>query len=86
MLRIEGIGVKAIEELKEGLEAHDLTHVIEDDLAATSDDMSQLLDMVFSPDDWPSSAATSPDLQHRGRGHAGRSFAAALLPAQPGRA
>ena len=27
------------------------THVIEDDLAATSDDMSQLLDMVFSPDD-----------------------------------
>ena len=51
LLRIEGIGVKAIEELKEGLEAHDLTHVIEDDLAATSDDMSQLLDMVFSPDD-----------------------------------
>ena len=42
--------MKAIEELKEGLEAHDL-HVIEDDLAATSDDMSQLLDMVFSPDD-----------------------------------
>ena len=28
-----------------------MTHVIEDDLAATSDDMSQLLDMVFSPDD-----------------------------------
>lgn len=26
-------------------------HVIEDDLAASSDDMSQLLDMVFSPDD-----------------------------------
>ena len=25
--------------------------VIEDDLAASSDDMSQLLDMVFSPDD-----------------------------------
>jgi len=51
LLRIEGIGVKAIEELKEGLEARDLMHVIEDDLAATSDDMSQLLDMVFSPDD-----------------------------------
>ena len=51
LLRIEGIGVKAIEELKEGLEQHDLLHVIEDDLTATSDDMSQLLDMVFSPDD-----------------------------------
>ena len=51
LLRIEGIGVKAIEELKEGLEEHDLLHVIEDDLAASSDDMSQLLEMVFSPDD-----------------------------------
>ncbi len=51
LLRIEGIGVKAIEELKAGLEARDLLYVIEDDLAATSDDMSQLLDMVFSPDD-----------------------------------
>ena len=43
--------MKAIEELKEGLEARGLMHVIEDDLTATSDDMSQLLDMVFSPDD-----------------------------------
>ena len=51
LLRIEGIGSKAIEELKEGLEAHSLLHVIEDDLSASSDDMSQLLDMVFSPDD-----------------------------------
>ncbi len=51
LLRIEGIGAKAIEELKEGLEAHGLAYVIEDDLTATSDDMSQLLDMVFSPDD-----------------------------------
>ena len=51
LLRIEGIGVKAIEELKEGLEERGLLHVIEDDLSATSDDMSQLLDMVFSPDD-----------------------------------
>ncbi|MEG0619845.1 MAG: DNA-directed RNA polymerase subunit beta' [Raoultibacter sp.] len=51
LLRIEGIGTKAIEELKEGLESHELMHVIEDDLNATSDDMSQLLDMVFSPDD-----------------------------------
>ena len=51
LLRIEGIGAKAIEELKEGLEQHNLLHVIEDDLSASSDDMSQLLDMVFSPDD-----------------------------------
>ena len=51
LMRIEGIGVKAIEELKEGLEAHDLGYLIEDDLNASSDDMSQLLDMVFSPDD-----------------------------------
>ena len=51
LLRIEGIGVKAIEELKEGLKEHNLLYVIEDDLSASSDDMSQLLDMVFSPDD-----------------------------------
>lgn len=51
LLRIEGIGSKAIEELKAGLEAHDLLHVIEEDIAASSSDMSQLLDMVFSPDD-----------------------------------
>ena len=51
LLRIEGIGAKAIEELKAGLEERDLMRVIEDDLSASSDDMSQLLDMVFSPDD-----------------------------------
>jgi DNA-directed RNA polymerase subunit beta' len=51
LMRIEGIGSKAIEELKTGLEAHDLLKVIEDDLNASNDDMSQLLDMVFSPDD-----------------------------------
>jgi DNA-directed RNA polymerase subunit beta' len=51
LMRIEGIGSKAIEELKTGLEEHDLLRVIEDDLNATNDDMSQLLDMVFSPDD-----------------------------------
>ena len=51
LLRIEGIGAKAIEELKAGLAEHGLSEVIEDDLNATSDDMSQLLDMVFSPDD-----------------------------------
>ena len=51
LLRIDGIGVKAIEELKAGLSEHNLLYVIEDDLSASSDDMSQLLDMVFSPDD-----------------------------------
>ena len=50
LLKIEGIGVKAIDELKEGLKKHDLLHVIEDDLEATDDDVSSLLDMVFSPD------------------------------------
>ena len=51
LLRIEGIGAKAIEELKAGLAEHGLSEIIEDDLNASSDDMSQLLDMVFSPDD-----------------------------------
>ena len=51
LLRIEGIGAKAIEELKAGLQERDLLGIIEDDLNASSDDMSQLLDMVFSPDD-----------------------------------
>ena len=51
LLRIEGIGAKALDELKTGLAERDLSFVIEDDLAASSDDMSQLIDMVFSPDD-----------------------------------
>ena len=51
LLHIEGIGAKAIQELKAGLAERDLMKVIEDVLSATSDDMSQLLDMVFSPDD-----------------------------------
>ena len=51
LIRIDGIGLKAIEELKAGLKEHNLLSVIEDDLTASADDMSQLLDMVFSPDD-----------------------------------
>ena len=51
LLRIEGIGVKAIEELKAGLAERNLMSVIEDDLTASSDDMAQLMNMVFSPDD-----------------------------------
>ena len=50
LLKIEGIGVKAMDELKEGLKKKNLLHVIEDDLEATDDDVSSLLDMVFSPD------------------------------------
>ena len=87
LLRIEGIGTKAIEELKAGLEKHGLSHVIEDDLLSFGDDMSQLLDMVFSPDDTVLIGGDQPaTLQHRRRGHAGRGSAAALLSAQPGRA
>ena len=51
LMRIEGIGTKAMEELKAGLERHDLLRVIENNLAASSDDMNRLLNMVFSPDD-----------------------------------
>ncbi len=51
LLRIEGIGSKAIEELKAGLAERNLSSIIEDDLAASSDDMQQLMNMVFSPDD-----------------------------------
>ena len=87
LLRIEGIGVKAIEELKEGLAERDLSHVIEDDLAATNDDMSQLLDMVFSPDDTILIGGDgAAHVRHVGRGHAGRGASAAFVPAQPGRA
>ncbi|MDO5329128.1 MAG: DNA-directed RNA polymerase subunit beta' [Coriobacteriia bacterium] len=50
LLKIEGIGVKAMEELKTGLKKKDLLHVIEDDLEATDEDVSSLLDIVFAPD------------------------------------
>ncbi|MDR2714708.1 MAG: DNA-directed RNA polymerase subunit beta' [Coriobacteriales bacterium] len=52
LLRIEGIGVKAIEELRAGLEERELLFILdapeEDEDEA---DVSQLLDMVFSPED-----------------------------------
>ena len=51
LLRIEGIGAKALEELHAGLEERNLGYLLEDELVASSDEMSQLLDMVFSPDD-----------------------------------
>ena len=51
LLRIDGIGAKAIEELREGLEARGLLYILEpDEDEADSEDLSQLLNMVFSPD------------------------------------
>ena len=52
LLHIDGIGAKAIEELREGLEARGLLYILEpdDDGAADDEDLSQLLNMVFSPD------------------------------------
>ena len=51
LLRIDGIGAKAIEELRDGLEARGLLYVLEpDEDEADSEDLSQLLNMVFSPD------------------------------------
>ncbi len=49
--RIEGIGSKAIEELKEGLEKHDLLYILDNDQSSNDSEVSQLLEMVFSPDD-----------------------------------
>ena len=51
LLRIDGIGAKAIEELRDGLEARGLLYILEpDEDEADSEDLSQLLNMVFSPD------------------------------------
>ena len=51
LLHIDGIGAKAIEELREGLEARGLLYILEpDDDKADDEDLSQLLNMVFSPD------------------------------------
>ena len=51
LLRIDGIGAKAIEELRDGLEAHNLLYILDNnDDVADEEDLSQLLQMVFSPD------------------------------------
>ena len=51
LLRIDGIGAKAIEELREGLESRGLLYILEpEDDEADNEDLSQLLNMVFSPD------------------------------------
>lgn len=53
LLHIGGIGAKAIEELRDGLEARNLLYILEPDEEdqADEDDLSQLLNMVFAPDD-----------------------------------
>ena len=51
LLRVDGIGAKAIEELRDGLEAHNLLFILDNnDDVADEEDLSQLLQMVFSPD------------------------------------
>ena len=51
LLRIDGIGAKAIEELRDGLEQHNLLYILDNnDDVADEEDLSQLLHMVFSPD------------------------------------
>ncbi|WP_180965877.1 DNA-directed RNA polymerase subunit beta' [Enorma phocaeensis] len=51
LLRIDGIGAKAIEELRDGLEEHNLLYILDNnDDVADEEDLSQLLQMVFSPD------------------------------------
>ncbi len=51
LLRIDGIGAKAIEELRDGLERHNLLYILDNsDDVADEEDLSQLLQMVFSPD------------------------------------
>ena len=68
LLRIEGIGVKAIEELKAGLAERDLLYILEDNEMAEEPDTSQLLDMLFASEDSmyfgeeiPKSYSASPD-------------------------
>ncbi len=51
LLRIDGIGAKAIEELRDGLEARGLLYILDNNEdVADEEDLSQLLQMVFSPD------------------------------------
>jgi hypothetical protein len=51
LLRIEGIGGKAIEELKAGLAERDLLYILETPKEEEEPDVSKLLEMVFSPED-----------------------------------
>ncbi|MCF0104865.1 MAG: DNA-directed RNA polymerase subunit beta', partial [Eggerthellaceae bacterium] len=49
LIRMEGIGIKAIEELKEALEARDLGFVLENTLQASTEEMNTFVDVIFSP-------------------------------------
>ena len=51
LLRIEGIGAKAIAELRAGLEARELLYLIDDHNEDEDLDVSDYLNTVFSPDD-----------------------------------
>ena len=49
--RLTSFGAKAIEELRDGLESRGLLYILEpEDDEADNEDLSQLLNMVFSPD------------------------------------
>ena len=66
LLHIDGIGAKAIEELREGLEARGLLYILEpEEDEADNEDLSQLLNMVFSPDsDDVMLGTAAPDRRH----------------------
>ena len=51
LFRIEGIGVKAIEELKAGLEERELLYLLDDPKETEEPDAAKLLEMLFSPED-----------------------------------
>jgi DNA-directed RNA polymerase subunit beta' len=51
LLRIEGIGAKALEELKTGLEERGILYILDNPPVEEEPDVSQLLEMVFSPSD-----------------------------------
>jgi DNA-directed RNA polymerase subunit beta' len=64
--QISGIGEKAIEELRKGLESRGLLFVIEDSKARdANEDMTKLMDMVFNPDgtSQPSSDTSMFDIE-----------------------
>lgn len=52
LLRIDGIGQKAIEELRDGLNSRGLLYILEpEEDSADSEELTQLMNMIFSPDD-----------------------------------
>jgi DNA-directed RNA polymerase subunit beta' len=64
LLRIEGIGAKAIAELRAGLEARDLLYLIDDRNEDEDADVSEYVNTIFSPneefDDYPSNGLLTP--------------------------